>query len=284
VSDGGAPVCYRHPDRETYISCARCSRPICPEDMTPASVGFQCPECLREGARSVRHPRTVVGAKLAAGSPVTFTLVGANVLMFLITGTLNFGGQLSRRFIDLALISGVKGEAGLPGFGIADGEYYRLVTSAFLHFGILHLALNMYALVALGPQLEQLLGRWRFATVYGLSALGGSVATYLFASPGAVTAGASGAVFGLFAAFFVIARRIGAQTGPILATIGLNLVFTFAVAQISKTGHLGGLAFGALAAAVFAFAPEGVRRTQLQIVGCAGLFALLVLAVVVGPQ
>jgi membrane associated rhomboid family serine protease len=269
-----APACYRHGDRETWIRCGRCERPICPECMIPAAVGFQCPECVKEGSRSVRPTRTPFGARARGGTPVTFTLLGLNVLMFVLTVSDLFRGTLNATGVDLALIEGP----------VKNGEYYRLLTSMFLHFGLIHLGLNMYCLVLVGQQLEPILGRWRFAALYLVSGLGGSVATYLFAGGNSISAGASGAVFGLFAGLFVVARRLRADTGPILMTIGINLVFTFTIPEISKTGHVGGLVVGAIMAAVFAFIPAGPRRTLLHAGGVALVLALLGLGIAIGPS
>ncbi|MGH3359681.1 MAG: rhomboid family intramembrane serine protease, partial [Nocardioidaceae bacterium] len=157
----GAPYCYRHPDRETYISCQRCGRPICPDCMRQASVGFQCPECVSEGARTVRQPRTVAGgiAPRHVGL-VSFILIGINVVAFLAqlaTGgndgaVTHWGEMLSVS----ALVRGTDGVVLLN--GVADGGWWRIVTSGFLHFGVLHIVLNMYALYLFGPMLERMLG------------------------------------------------------------------------------------------------------------------------------
>jgi membrane associated rhomboid family serine protease len=274
----GAPVapavphCYRHPDRETYVSCTRCGRPICPECMIPASVGHQCPHCVNEGAKTVRQPRTITGAALRSGMPVTWILVAVNVVVYLatsISGISVFNSQsTSSLYAKFALVPGLVDQR-------HGGEDYRLITGMFLHYSIIHIAFNMYALVIMGMQLEPLLGRWRYLSLYFLAGLGGSVATYLFANPYVQEAGASGAIFGLFAAFFVIARKIGADTRPILFTIGLNLVITLAIPGISKTGHLGGLVVGAGVAALFTLVPRGPRRTLVQVAGCVALLAVM---------
>jgi membrane associated rhomboid family serine protease len=276
-----APVCYRHPERETYIRCGRCDRPICPACMTPAAVGFQCPECIKEGSKSVRQARTPFGGAMTAPdkAPITFGLIGINVLAFVLTGSVGSGPQRSSWY-DYALFTGHKG---FGSDGVANGQYYRLLTGMFLHIGLFHIAFNMYALYAVGPQLEQVLGRWRYTALYFISGLGGSVATYLFAGPNAIEAGASGAIFGLFAAYLIVARKLGANTGAIAATIGINLIFTFSIPGISKTGHLGGLAFGAVLALVFTYVPAGPKRTQLHLAGALALSAALVVLTAIGP-
>src|SRR4051812_28328268 len=160
------PTCYRHPQHPTYVRCTRCERPICPDCMRDAAVGHQCVECVNEGAKTIRAPRTHFGGRQHTnGAPVvTYGLIAVNVVAFVLQ-TVSSGVQ---RMFTLWP----------PGVAAYD-EYYRLVTSAFLHYGIVHLLFNMYALFVVGPPLEARLGRLRFGTLYGLSALGGSVLVYL---------------------------------------------------------------------------------------------------------
>ncbi|MDQ3030073.1 MAG: rhomboid family intramembrane serine protease, partial [Actinomycetota bacterium] len=155
-----------------------------------------------------------------------------------------------------------------------------LITATFLHAGVVHLLLNMFALAALGPQLETALGRLRFAALYLLSALGGSVAAFLLASPTTPSVGASGAIFGLFGAYYVVVRRLGGSTGSILGLLAVNLVITFTLPFIDWRAHLGGLVTGTVIAAVLAYAPRGERRTTVQAAGCAAVAVLLVVLVV----
>jgi membrane associated rhomboid family serine protease len=147
--------------------------------------------------------------------------------------------------------------------GIAEGEYYRLFTAMFLQYGLLHLAMNMWALWVLGRVLEGVLGPARFLALYLAAGLGGNVAAYLFSQPEVRTAGASGAIFGLFAALFIVLRKMGRDTSAVVPILVINLVFTFTVANISKAGHLGGLITGALVAIGVAYAPRA-RRTLFQ--------------------
>lgn len=239
------PTCYRHPDRQTYVRCTRCQRPICPECMRSAAVGHQCVECVSDGAKSVRRVRTAFGGVQRSGTPVvTYTLIAINVAVFV---------------LDLAS-RGLRRELVLWAPAVAAGEYYRLVTSAFMHFGIAHILFNMWALYVLGPPLEQHLGRLRFGALYGLSALGGSVLVYLIAPIGAATAGASGAVFGLFAATFVAARRLHLDVRWLVALIVLNLVITFTVPGVSWQGHVGGLITGAVISTAYVYAPRDNRN------------------------
>ncbi|WP_433265254.1 rhomboid family intramembrane serine protease [Micromonospora vinacea] len=286
------PVCYRHPGRETYVRCTRCDRPICPDCMREASVGHQCPECVNEGRRSVRPARTAFGGGTAGRHGyVTKALIAVNVLFLLLSiasarggdaavGGSGFGGLMGGS-TPLTEWGAVLGRAYLSDYtlgGIAEGQWYRLVTAMFLHYGVLHLLLNMWALWVLGRSLEANLGRVRFAALYLIAGLGGNVAAYLFSSPRAATVGASTAVFGLFAALIIIERKLGRDISRIIPILVINLVFTLAVPGISIPGHLGGLVVGALMALVLAYAPRS-RRTLVQVAG--GAIILLILLALV---
>ncbi len=242
--------------------------------MRSASVGFQCPSCVAEGAKTVRTPRTAFGGRVTReGAPVTMALIGLSVAVFV----LGFGvSNLTERFGNLAL--GVSPTFGV--IGVAQGEYYRLLTSTFLHAGILHILFNMFALAQIGPVLEQALGRARYLALYVLAALGGSVAAFLLAAPNQPSVGASGAIFGLFGAYYVVVRRLGGETGPIVVLLAVNLVITFSVPNIDWRAHLGGLVTGAALAAVFAYAPRGPRQAILHVAACAALALAFVVAVV----
>ena len=257
-------TCYRHPDRPTGISCVRCGRPICPECMTSASVGFQCPECIRAGQASVRAPRRVPAVRSAGRrwGFVTLTLIGLNVAVFVATavsaaieGHNPLDNQRSSLFADLMLA---------PVLVQAFGEDWRLITSAFLHIGPLHLAINMLALLLFGSELERAFGRWRYLAVYLLSAIGGSVAIELFGNPNQAVAGASGAIWGLMGAFGVLAGTQRGDVRGVAVLLVVNLAFSVLVPGISLLGHLGGLVGGLLAAGVVAVAR---RRTELQVLG-----------------
>ncbi|MEU1395945.1 rhomboid family intramembrane serine protease [Micromonospora zamorensis] len=282
------PVCYRHPGRETYLRCSRCDRPICPDCMRDAAVGHQCPECVNEGRRSVRPARTAFGGGTAGRHGyVTKTLIAVNALLLLLSitsarggdaaiGGSGFGGLMGGS-TPLTEWGAVLGRAYLSDYtlgGIAEGQWYRLVTAMFLHYGVLHLLLNMWALWVLGRSLEANLGRVRFAALYLIAGLGGNVAAYLFSSPRAATVGASTAVFGLFAALIIIERKLGRDISRIIPILVINLVFTLAVPGISIPGHLGGLVVGALMALVLAYAPRG-RRTLVQVAGAAIILVVL---------
>jgi|1186.fasta_scaffold00114_2 membrane associated rhomboid family serine protease len=232
------PTCYRHPDRETGVRCSNCNRPICPDCMSYAAVGVRCPECSGQRSR-VR----AAGFHMARTPYLTWALIFANVAAFLATnkigggGGLFGGGSVNSLGYDMTVYAGA----------VADGEYYRLLSSAFVHFGPLHLAFNMYALYLLGGALESYAGSFRFGAIYFISALTGSLGALLL-SPDARTGGASGAIFGVMGALFVLERQRGISLlgGPIGGLLLFNLLFTLAVPGISVGGHLGGLAGGVL--------------------------------------
>lgn len=239
--------------------------------MRSAAVGFQCPQCVAQGAATVREPRTTMGGRITGDtSRVSLTIVALNVAVFVL-GLLVGEGQVLGRFANVA---------GLPGqSGVADGEYYRLLTAAFLHAGTFHLLMNMFALAQLGPVLESALGRLRFTALYVLSALGGSVLSYLLSPPGQYGVGASGAIFGLFGAYYVVVRRLGGETRSIVVLLVINLVITFTFPIIDWRAHLGGLAIGAAVAAAFAYAPRGPRRDRLHALACGATALVLLVAV-----
>jgi membrane associated rhomboid family serine protease len=253
--------------------------------MIPASVGHQCPECVREASRGTRPAVTAFGGDARMGSQgyVTRVLIAVNVAMLLAgvawggsrgilsgsTPLSGWGGMVGSR---PALIEGVTYQYDV----IAQGEAYRFLTSMFLHSGIIHLALNMWALWVVGRVIEQALGPARYLGLYLVSGLGGSLAVYLFGGPG-LTVGASGAIYGLFAALVILLRRVGRDASSMLVLIAVNIVFTLTIPNISIPGHLGGLATGALAALGLAYAPQK-NRTLLQY-GALGAIFLATVAI-----
>ncbi len=252
-SPAEAPSCYRHPGRRTYLRCDRCERYICADCMRAAAVGHQCVECVDAGARTIRQPRTRFGAPHRSDMPVvTYALIAINVVAFVV--------QMASR--------GLEKQLALWPPAVADGELYRLVTSMFLHYGATHLLLNMWALYVVGPPLEMWLGRLRFGALYALSGLGGSVLVYLLSPLGTATAGASGAIFGLFGATFVVGKRLSLDVRWAAAVIVINLVFTLVVPLISSQriswqAHLGGLVTGGVVAAAYVYPPPE-RRNLIQ--------------------
>jgi membrane associated rhomboid family serine protease len=269
------PVCFRHPGRQTYVSCVRCGRPACPDCLRPAAVGHQCVECIRSGNRGVRSAQGRFGGQVTTDAKVTWALVSLNVICYIAELAYpNFinDGEMLGKFATQ--------------YGVANGEWYRLITSAFLHYppgsglGLFHILFNMWALIVVGPSLERVLGRVRFLAVYLVSALGGSVLYYLIAPPGAPAIGASGAIFGLFGAYFVMARRMRANTNQIVGLIVLNLVIGFVVANIGWQAHVGGLIAGSALTAAYAYAPKQ-NRAALQAAATVAIVALLVVGVVI---
>lgn len=273
-----APHCYRHPGRETWIRCQRCDRPICPDCMRPASVGYQCPECVQEGARSVRSPRSPYGGAVVRNpQTTTLALIAVNVAVWL--GILASGGGTSTLLQKLALLPASStyrfpdGHVGVVD-GVSGGAYWELGTSAFTHVEVWHIGFNMLALWFLGPNVEQLLGRVRFLAVYFVSILTSGAAVMLLSPPHGQTLGASGAIFGLLGALVVVGLKVGANMQQIWFWLVINLVFTFTGSGISWQGHIGGLVGGALAAVTVVYAGRA-RRTAVQ---TAGLTAIAVLA------
>jgi membrane associated rhomboid family serine protease len=246
-------TCYRHPNRETGVSCSSCGRPICPDCMTPTSVGMRCPECSRERTK-VKSLRT-----MSTEPRVTYALIAINVVAFLASGRFGVNGGGSQ----------VWDKGVLFGPAIHDGhDYWRLVTGGFLHAGFLHIAFNMYLLYLLGQMLEPALGSLRFGALYFTSLLAGSMGA-LLVTPDSVTVGASGAVFGLMGAAFAEQRRRGIdpfQSG-IGGLIALNLLFSFVFSGISIGGHIGGLIGGVLAGMAFELG-DRVRQPALGYAAC----------------
>lgn len=275
------PGCYRHPDRETGVSCARCERPICPECMISASVGFQCPECVREGsgtghAPAANQPRTIAGGSIAADPRlVTKILLGLNAAVFI--AVLAMGDRLVG---ELVLIGAWPPEPWVPTEGVAEGQWYRLVTSMFTHQEIWHIAFNMLGLWWLGGPLEAALGRARYLALYVLSGLAGSALTYVVADPDQASLGASGAIFGLLGATAVLMRRLNYDMRPVIALLALNMLFTFTWSGIAWEAHVGGLVAGVAIAYGMVHAPRE-RRTLVQWGTCAVVLVVVLAAVVI---
>ncbi|MEV6954075.1 rhomboid family intramembrane serine protease [Streptomyces sp. NPDC051183] len=272
------PGCYRHPDRDTGIRCTRCERPICPECMISASVGFQCPECVRGGSGtghrpSANAPRTLAGGVVATDPQLmTKILIGINVAVFLAAAVfpaLTIRLELLGRYVEYV---------GAPLEGVSTGEYYRLLTSVFLHVEWWHIIGNMLGLWFIGGPLEAALGRARYLAVYLLSGLGGSALVYLLTQPNAPTLGASGAVFGLLGATVVLARRLRYEMRPLVTVVVLMLVMTFVPlgsgVSVSWQAHIGGLVTGALLAAGLLRPAAARNRTLVQWGTCVLVFLL----------
>jgi membrane associated rhomboid family serine protease len=254
------PVCPRHPDRVSYVRCQRCARPTCPECQRAAAVGVQCVDCVREQASTVRSARTVFGGRVTDRPVVSITIIVICALVWI--------AQRGARDLtfDIAFV---------PVLG--ESEPWRFLTSAFAHDqnSIMHIGFNMLALWVVGAQyLEPLLGRLRYAALYLISAVGGSVFFLLLAQPpagpvetwndlgswGTPAVGASGAVFGLFGALLVLNRKLGRSSAGMYATIVINAVIGFVVPGIAWQAHLGGLLTGAAIAGVIAATSTRERR------------------------
>jgi membrane associated rhomboid family serine protease len=251
-------VCYRHPERETGVSCSSCGRPICHECMIAAPVGFRCPECVRQQNQGSSRARVVTrgqirsrwgtGGVMSSATPVTKALVGVNVAVFVLEMVLASGMALGGGVSNSTLVSL---GALVPGRVALDHEYWRLFTSMFLHANLFHLAFNMWALWVVGSFLERIMGSVRFLLLYLVSGLAGSVLV-LAAGPAWVpTVGASGAIFGVFGALFAwafISRGRDMMADRMVRSVGfillLNLVFTFTWSNISWQAHIGGLLGG----------------------------------------
>lgn len=268
----GGSVCVWHPERETALRCTRCDRPACPECLTPASVGFHCRQCLGESRAAYRPARTHAGSDVNEKPIVSYLLMAVNVLVFVIVAV----QARSVTVMDPSpvMLNGVL----FPG-EVAGGEFYRLISSGFLHFGIVHLAMNMLSLYMLGPNLERVLGRVRFSVVYLLSLLGGSAAVMLLSEPLTMSAGASGAIFGLMGAMVAVVKRYRADPRQLLGVVMINLIISFSVQGISWQAHLGGLVVGGIVGAAMVFAPQKTR-TAWQVGVSAGTLLVLVAVIV----
>lgn len=272
--------CYRHPDRQSFVLCQRCTRTICPECMTPASVGYICPECMKEQKknrtpaqkRAQRRwgsgPRAgaVSSGSSSSRGTTTIFIVTAVVYLLQMLGSVVPGLEVQRwlLFWEPFLIPSISGTF----------EPWRVLTAAFVHGGLWHVALNMLTLWMVGRALEPALGTWRFVATYLLSAAGGSAGVALlgFATP---VVGASGALFGLFGALLVIGRAVGANLTGLYITLGINLVLGFLPGlNIAWQAHVGGLAVGALVGYIFTKTRRPVRKS-LQI----GLLILVGVAI-----
>lgn len=278
--------CYRHPDRQSFVLCQRCGRTVCPECQTQGPVGVLCPECMKE-QKAQRSPaqrkaerrwgrsgQTVALRSGFRALPVTYVTVAITVfvsLLQMIPG--GFGQQVTQLF-------GFVGLAIDPEFG-ANMQPWRAFTVALVHGGFLHLLLNMLSLWMVGRVLEPLLGWARFLALYLISAFAGSVLMAII-DPGQSVVGASGAIFGIFGALFVITRSLGGNVVPLLAVLGINFVYGFIATGIAWQAHLGGLIGGLAVGAIYAATRKPAQR-GLQIVLLVGLVVLLALATFLIP-
>lgn len=268
--------CYRHPDRQSFVLCQRCLRTICPECQTPAAVGVICPECLRDQQKAASpaqrkaerrwsRPRAMTAAD--SRPLVTYAIIGITLFVYLLTLIPGIGPSIQQTLLYYPPL--------LYPQLFGAFEPWRLLTAALVHGSFLHVGLNMLALLMIGRSLEPLLGRWRFLTLYVLSALGGSVAVTLL-SFGTSVVGASGAIFGLFGALLVIGRHIGANIAGIAIVLGVNLVIGFIPGfNVSWQAHVGGLLTGLLIAFIFT-RTRSARQRGLQIALLVGVGVVLI--------
>jgi len=286
----GPVACKRHPDVQTGLRCVRCGDPICPDCMRPAAVGYQCPDCARGSRQEVHQPGRRIGSS-AAGLSITNVLIAICVGVYVIGVAMSGAGSVIAGATEKVMI---KLGAEQP-FLIASGQYWRLFTSIFLHFGILHLALNMYALFIIGNVVESELGRIRYLALFLVTGWFSSAIAYWLTPPlvavqGGLTlqisAGASGAIFGLFGVFLAYNYRrrhlafYANRTRQMLMLIVLNIVFTFAIPGISWQAHVGGLVAGLIAgyAALDGFGPR-ISRTVALVASLTGLLAISVVII-----
>jgi membrane associated rhomboid family serine protease len=255
-------TCYRHPSRETGVSCSNCGNPICPDCMTATPVGMRCPDCARQKTRT-RALQSVAVEPIA-----TYVLIAINVAIWV--------GARSSQSAQADLI--------LFGPAVADGDYWRLVTSGFLHVQITHILLNMLSLFWLGRMIEPALGHAKFVAIYLASLLAGSLGVMIL-SPDELTLGASGAIYGLLGAAIVMARNrnISLIQSGLLPILAINFIFTLSVPGISLGGHLGGLIGGLVA--TFVVEEIGMRRrgdtTIPAIAACVVIGAIAAIASVI---
>ncbi|ARJ03807.1 rhomboid family intramembrane serine protease [Cnuibacter physcomitrellae] len=285
LPDSPDNYCYRHPNRQSFVLCQRCGRTICPECQVQAAVGVHCVECARRDRQET--PRAYSASRRPSflrnltgqGAPVmTYAIIAACVLVYILQSIPGLGVTQALQYAPIYT-------SGLPGVPF---EPWRMITAVFVHspfsisapWSILHILLNMYTLFIFGPILERMVGRWRFLTLYLVAGFGGSVAVDLLADPLTAVVGASGAIFGLMGAFFIINRHLGGDSAQILVLVGLNLAMGFFLSNISWQAHVGGLVAGALVALVFV---RTRRRQQrwVQILLVAAIVVVLIALTVV---
>ncbi|MGO8685410.1 MAG: rhomboid family intramembrane serine protease [Thermoleophilia bacterium] len=260
----GARTCYRHPDRETGVSCANCGRPICPECMIPAAVGSWCPDCVAEQNRAQERARIVTrsqtrarwqassGALGVGDVVVTRALIIVNVIMFVIEVLVDRSLPLWNEFSGRTL---ERLGALIPVDVFTHHQYWRLFSAMFLHASLIHIGLNMWFLAVIGPYLERALGRSKYVALYLVGGFAGNVLVLVLAPSYVATIGASTAIFAVFAATILARYRSHGRHDPFLRQLAfwlvINLVFTFSAAGISWQGHVGGLLGGIVTLELF---------------------------------
>ena len=292
--------CYRHPDRATQITCRRCGQPICGECMIPAAVGFQCPQCVRQHAKTSRQNRGVYGGERSANPRLTtITIIVINAVVW---GVIQLAGlaKVQYRVVQfLGLLprgvcmasdqayypgldhAGCQGIGGVWVPGVADGAWWQIFTSIFTHVAILHIAMNCLTLWFLGPALESMLGRVRFLVTYVVAGLVGSLTVYWLSAVTSLSYGGSGSLFGLMGALLFILWRQKADVRQLLMWLGLNVVITvIGYGTISWQAHLGGLVGGVVLAGIWVLVPHDSRRERTQWLAVGGLVVLIAVGLV----
>lgn len=263
-------VCYRHPNRQSFVLCQRCGRTICADCQTPAAVGFHCPECMKAARQSAPRTKSRVAVAFRPGSStpvVTYSIIAMCVVVYI-----------------AQLFSGAVTDALFYHPFLTETQPWRMVTSLFVHSpgSILHIMFNMFSLFVIGPPLEAALGRWRFLTLYMLSGFGGSVAVLLM-TPTTGVLGASGAIFGLLGAFFIIQRSLGGRNTQIIIVIAINLVLGFIIPNVAWQAHLGGLIVGGIVAYVL-LRTRGPRYRNRQLLLLSSVLVGLIVLTVIGIE
>ena len=262
-------TCYRHPEREAYVRCQRCERFICPECQVEAAVGFLCPDDAGQGSIGARitsmAPRQVRTAIRSNAPVVTYTLMAICVAVYALQIVLGDSFTLAWLYTPYATVT----------------EPWRMITSAFLHDpnSILHILFNMYSLWIFGRVIEPILGRARYLTLYLISAFAGSVGVLWLSGAGTMVYGASGAIFGLMAAYFVILRSIGGNTTQMVGLIAINLVSGFIIQGVAWQAHLGGMIAGGVVAYIYSRYRYSGQESRRRFLVSVTIGALLVLTV-----
>jgi membrane associated rhomboid family serine protease len=294
VTEPGSMTCYRHVGVAAGVVCTRCHRPICPNCMVDAAVGFQCPECTKEGARQMRQGLLPYGGIPSREPRLTsIVLIIINTVIWLAASRSSLGNHLGLAPRGVCLAANDPSSY-YPGAlkaaciangdnwvdGVASGAWWQVVTSVFTHLTFIHLAVNMVSLFIIGPILERVLGRVRFLAVYAISGLAGSATVMWLTSPEASTVGASGALFGLMGAILLLSYKAKGNYRQVLIVLGANIAYTlYYVGTISWQGHFGGLVGGLLTGWIIAYAPRA-RRTQIQLYGLSAVTVVVLAAIV----
>ncbi len=281
--------CYRHPSEQTGVHCTRCARPICPACMIEAPVGYQCPDCVAEARREFRRgPGRRIAVANAKGTSLTTAILVTLGVMYAIEvipagpGAL-FSGPSLLRLLELGGNFGY-GVIGGSEVGVAAGQYWRLFTSMFLHANLVHIALNAYALFLFGHVIERELGRIRFALIYLTTGLFASAVSFALASPRQVGIGASGAIFGLFGAFFAYNYRrrhqalAAARIRQMVLLLVINLALGVSVPGVDWHAHVGGFVAGLVAGTV---AEGWGAQSRRRVILIAGFLSIVVATVLV---